>query len=605
MAVDVIKEYLVGIGFNLNEESFQETQEKLTNTGEKIKEFNKGNKKSFLEGNEGLKEFIQLLKKSNTVNNMFPGLQDAFNGAISIVKKIKKLNLDLNNSKKNKVKSENNKIISKTDYKPKNKIKKSPKTKEYKGNDNAIKFKPKARSNDRLKDLMQDVSEAKKNILPFGQALGEGLIKVKDKAKLLAENGGKSLKAFSIKGILSFSKIVLAIVAAVLAVKELIGHLKKMANEDIKNEKLSRQLWTTKQNAKEINDALGTLGANMQDLYLSPTLLKQFNQLRKDSKELGLPPDYEKNIKVVQGLGLEFKRLKQLGKLSMQWIGNYILKYLAGPLAEFKKKLSNFNEKFKKAIPYIGKFVGTILGSILRILLLIFRVLEPIFSIVSKIISFIIGLIEKIPGPIKKILKLIIAITAVIMAGPVGAIVLLIALIDDFFTFLRGGKSIIGSVFGFFREKGLDAMRSIKSKFEDLKESLKQKIKENGWDEYYNNALKCFEGIRKKAQEVWADIREWSKGVWDKTKDFFKGEKGVEMKNSVQHYNKNIASKPNVPPSYATNNKVSNSTNTSNSNNKIANNVEIKVSSNDPKGAANAIGSKIKGINTRNLQGAF
>ncbi|MBO0571855.1 hypothetical protein EXQ43_10935 [Clostridium botulinum] len=441
--------------------------------------------------------------------------------------------------------------------------------------------------------------------MDFKKSSTGGLKDVEASTEALAANGGKSLLKFSLKGATCIAVVVAAVIAAVAAIKKISNFLNELGKQDVQYEKLSRQLWTTKENARDIDSALKTLGVTMQDLWLSPTLLKQFNQLRKDSQQLRLPPEFEDNIKVIQGLGLEFKRLKQFGKLAFQWIGHYILKYVAGPLAEFKQKLSRFNDKFIKIIPYIAKIIGSAIGIVLRILLLIFRVLEPIFSIVSKIVGFVIDLIEKIPRPIKKILKLIGVIAALIMAGPVGVILLIIALLDDLFTFLRGGKSVIGSVFGFFKEKGLDAMRSIKNKFGDLKESLKEKIKENGWDEYYENAIKVFEGIREKAKEVWGDIKEWSKGVWDKTKEFFTGSDGKDIKEKVEVYNKDIKGSKAIAPNYTNNSSTANNNTTSNSNNKVSNTNTINVYGNNPNANANAIGKKLSGINTRNLQGVF
>ncbi|HID0823811.1 TPA: hypothetical protein ACXDAP_001955 [Clostridium botulinum] len=597
MAVDLIKSYLIGIGFDVDSNSAKNAETSIQITEEKIKKFNDNSKKGFSESGDAMKSLFNLFG-SSSIGRLFPELQKPLNGLLKDIKAVKKLYSDLS------------KIgISKKEGKP------TPKNiKKYTGKEKNIKaFKGQhlKKPEDNVKDdggidsgfknLIKSITKSKKSILDFKKSSIGGLKNVETSAESLAVNGGKSLLKFSLKGATCIAVVVAAVIAAVAAIKKVSNFLNELGKQDVEYEKLSRQLWTTKENARDIDNALKTLGVTMQDLWLSPTLLKQFNQLRKDSQQLRLPPEFKDNIKVIQGIGLEFKRLKQFGKLAFQWIGHYILKYVAGPLAEFKQKLSRFNDKFIKIIPGIAKVIGSAIGIILRILLLIFRVLEPIFSIVSKIVGFVIDLIEKIPGPIKKILKLIGVIAALIIAGPVGVILLIIALLDDLFTFLRGGKSVIGSVFGFFKEKGLDAMRSIKSKFGDLKESLKEKIKENGWDEYYNDAIKVFESIREKAKEVWGDIREWSKGVWDKTKEFFTGS---DVKEKVEVYNKDIKGSKAVAPNYTNNSSTANNT-TSNSNNKVSNTNTINVYGNNPNANANAIGKNLSGINTRNLQGVF
>ncbi|MFV3013557.1 hypothetical protein ACLD43_17610 [Clostridium botulinum] len=598
MAVDLIKSYLIGIGFDVDSNSAKDAETSIQITEEKIKKFNDNSKKGFSESGEAMKSLFNLFG-SSSIGRLFPELQKPLNGLLKDIKAVKKLYSDLSKID-----------ISKKEGKPTTKN-----IKKYTGKEKSIKaFKGQSikKSQNDVKDdggidsgfksLIKSISKSKKSVLDFKKSSIGGLKNVETSAESLAVNGGKSLLKFSLKGATCIAVVVAAVVAAVAAIKKISNFLNELGKQDIQYEKLSRQLWTTKENARDIDSALKTLGVTMQDLWLSPTLLKQFNQLRKDSQQLRLPPEFKDNIKVIQGIGLEFKRLKQFGKLAFQWIGHYILKYVAGPLAEFKQKLSRFNDKFIKIIPGIAKVIGSAIGIILRILLLIFRVLEPIFSIVSKIVGFVIGLIEKIPGPIKKILKLIGVIAILIMMGPVGAVIALIAVIDDLFTFLRGGKSIIGSVFGYFKDKGLDAMRSIKNKFNDLKESLKEKIKENGWDEYYENAIKVFESIREKAKEVWGDIREWSKGVWDKTKEFFTGS---DVKEKVEVYNKDIKGSKAVAPNYTNSNSVANNTTTSNSNNKVSNTNTINVYGTDSKSTANTIDKKLKGVNTRNLQGVF
>ncbi|MBD5572399.1 hypothetical protein [Clostridium botulinum] len=598
MAVDLIKSYLIGIGFDVDSNSAKNAETSIQITEEKIKKFNDNSKKGFSESGDAMKSLFNLFG-SSSIGRLFPELQKPLNGLLKDIKAVKKLYSDLSKID-----------ISKKEGKP------TPKNiKKYTGKEKNIKaFKGQhlKKPEDNVKDdggidsgfknLIKSITKSKKSILDFKKSSIGGLKNVETSAESLAANGGKSLLKFSLKGATCIAVIVAAVVAAVAAIKKISAFLNELGKQDVEYEKLSRQLWTTKENARDIDSALKTLGVTMQDLWLSPTLLKQFNQLRKDSQQLRLPPEFKDNIKVIQGLGLEFKRLKQFGKLAFQWIGYYILKYVAGPLAEFKQKLSRFNDKFIKVIPYIAKVIGSAIGIILRILLLIFRVLEPIFSIVSKIVGFVIGLIEKIPGPIKKILKLIGVIAILIMMGPVGAVIALIAVIDDLFTFLRGGKSIIGSVFGYFKDKGLDAMRSIKNKFNDLKESLKEKIKENGWDEYYENAIKTFEGIREKAKEVWGDIKEWSKGVWDKTKEFFTGS---DVKEKVEVYNKDIKGSKAIAPNYTNSSSIANNTTTSNSNNKVNNTNTINVYGTDSKSTANTIDKKLKGVNTRNLQGVF
>lgn len=611
MAVDLIKSYLIGIGFNVDANSAKEAENSIGQAEEKIEKFNKNSKKGFSESGEAMKSLFGLFGSSNVIGKLFPGLQGPVNALIKDIKLAKKLYTGL--SKTEFRKKENKSVTKKVSteamprkilryesknnsFKPYKQYSKANEPKEKEKGDNGTKSG--------LKSLIESLAKAKEKLKDFKINSTKSLTGVEKSTEALSVNGGKALSGFSLKGVAYIGVFAAAVVAAVALTKKLVSFLNGLAKQDIEYEKLSRQLGTTKDNAKDIDGALKTLGVTMQDLWLSPTLLKQFNQLRKDSSQLRLPPEFKDNIKVIQGIGLEFKRLKQLGTMALQWIGHYILKYIAGPLAEFKKKFSGFNDKLIKVIPTIAKVIGSAIGIILRLLLLVFKVLGPIFSIISKIVNFVLGLIDKIPEPLKKILKIIVIIGALILAGPVGALILVLGLLDDLFTFLRGGKSIIGSVFGFFKSIGRSAIEGISSKFGDLKSRFKDgmaSIKDD-WSSYWDKASNTLDKLKDKAKEVWGDIKEWSKGLWEKTKDYV-----ANIESKIQVYNKDIGSSKNTSPNYAySKSSVSNSETTTNSNNKVDNNNTIHVyGSDDPRATASAISKKLTGITTRSVQGVY
>ncbi|BDR73329.1 hypothetical protein K144316041_20370 [Clostridium tetani] len=565
MALDLIKQYLVGIGFQVDSNSVENAEEAIGQAEEKIKKFNKSSNEGFSNTNESMKDLFSLFKSAGNMGKLFPELNKPFNGLIRDIILIKKLYKDI--SKQPKFKKENNdtdspfKILAESILKTKGKLSKLKRT-----------------SKETLKGVMKE-------------------------SELLSNNGGESIKKFSSKGVTSLVLVTASVVVLIKSIKKLFNSIGDLAQQDIGYEKLSRQMWTTKENARDIDSALKTLGVTMQDLWLSPTLLKQFNQLRKDSQQLKLPPEFKDNIKVIQGLRLEFKRLKQFGALAFQWIGHYILKYCAGPLAEIKRGIHKFNNGLLKSIPYIGKIIGSTIGIIIRLILTVGKVLSPIFSIISRLFNFVISIIDKIPGPLKKILKIIGVIGALILTGPVGAIILVLGLLDDLFTFFRGGKSVIGSVFGFFKEKGSSAIESICNKFKDLKGRFKDgmaSIKDD-WNSYWDKASKTLDKLKDKAKKVWGNIKEWSKGIWDKTKEFI----SPNIAEKVNIYNKDIAGSNTVPASYVNSNSTSKNETITNSNNKIDNTNTINIYGSEPKATANAISRNLTGINTRNLQGVF
>lgn len=608
MALDLIKQYLIGIGFNVDSNSLVSAEDNLKQVEGKIDNFNKKGKKGFSETSDSMKDLFKLFQ--STTLGAFPELQKPLNNLakdIKLAERVYKNLVKVTNSKDTKSQEETKKtpekattnikkIISNAKLKESKQIEDIP-IRKIKSN---IDFKEADKKESYFNYLTKDILKVKKHFGELKESSKSDLKGIGNVAKELSEKGGKSILGFSLKSVARFAVIGIAVIALVGAFKKLIGSLNNLASEDIEIEKLSRQLWTTKQNARDIDGALKTLGVTMQDLWLSPTLLKQFNQLRNDSAQLRLPPEFEDNIKVVQGLGLEFKRLKQFISLALKWIGNYILKYLAGPLNDIKRGLSKFNNGLLKAIPVMGKVIGSTIGIILRLILTVGKVLSPIFSIISHFIKFIINLIDKIPGPIKNIIKIIGLIAGLIVAGPIGAIMLVIAAIDDLFTFLSGGKSVIGNVFDFLKEKGTKAIDKVKDKFKEVKENFKSNMSsiKDDWDNYWDKASKTLDKLKDKAKKVWADIKEWSKGLWEKTKDF-----AANVSSKIEGYD-NSAANTSTPQSYLTNN-TANNTSMANSNNKVNNENVFNIYGTDAKSTANEVKSKVSGVTTRNLQGVF
>ncbi|WP_034438003.1 hypothetical protein [Clostridium ihumii] len=635
MSLDLIKQYLIGFGFKVDDNSVKDAENSITGTEERIKEFNKESNKGFLETNETIKNLFSLFK-STSLGTLFPELQKPFNtvlkdiqGAEKAYKKLKSSNEEVKNKSPKKRKTQDTKEDT-INSKDKSQHKKETPAKREDSNkiDDTVKVKEPRKDNNKsfLGLLFKDILTAKKNLTELKNHSKGELKGVETSSEELAVRGGKSILGFSLKSVGNFMLIAGAIATVTTLSKKLFLSLNELGNDDIGYEKIARQLWTTKETARDVDSALKTLGVSMQDLWLSPTLMKQFNQLMKDSQELRLPPEFKDNIEVVKSLNLEFKRGKQILGLTFKWIGSYILKYCAGPLLKIKNGLHKFNDGLLKAVPYIGKVLGSTIGIILRGILMIGQIVTPIFSIISKFIKFIINLIDKIPGPIKNIIKIIGLIAAAILAGPLGAIIGVIAVIDDLFTFLRGGESVIGNVFNKFKDKGLSAIEFIKKigavVFAGPIKAMKFLFKVfEGGKSIIDSVFGFFEEKGKNVANIIEKIASVLMAPLKLVKDLFKLIKGgkslignafgffkdkdkrVNIAEKVEYFNKN-SKDGNAPQSYVTNRSTSNQTNTSN--NKIDNNNVINVyGSGDPKVTANEVNRNLTGIHQRNLGGVF
>jgi hypothetical protein len=419
--LDLIKQYLVGIGFQIDDDSLKKANSSINNAEDNIKKFNDNNKKGFSESSDGLKDLFSLFNIfTQGIGKLSPELRTPFQNMIKDVLLLAKIYAQFNEQ-----------------------LKKQPNNKTSNSEDMQESKQEQPTTNNKQSTSIKSLATVPKNELKNTNLIDQ-VLNTKDATKSLAEEGTENVAKFSLGAAAKFAVVATAAVAVVAGIKKIISGILDLANQDIENEKLSRQLWTTKENAKEVDMAMKTLGVSMQDLWLSPTLLKQFNQLRQDSKELKLPKEYTDNLKIVQGTTLEFSRLKQLGSLAFQWIGNSILKYAAGPLNDLRQTIHSLNDWLIKNIPNIGKVVGGIIGVLIKIIAIILKIGAVLFKLTSPIFNIIelIGKIqdkfESLPEPVKKVLKEI----ALLIIGLAAPILVLLGLLDDLMAYFKGGKSL-------------------------------------------------------------------------------------------------------------------------------------------------------------------
>ncbi|UUZ93231.1 hypothetical protein LJK87_17375 [Paenibacillus sp. P25] len=94
---------------------------------------------------------------------------------------------------------------------------------------------------------------------------------------------GKNISKFADVSVADFAMAGAAVIgfveAAVVGIAKFVDNI---GNAEIGVEKLARQLWTSEQQARSFQAALSATGASLEDLYLSPTLMKQFTESAAD-----------------------------------------------------------------------------------------------------------------------------------------------------------------------------------------------------------------------------------------------------------------------------------------------------------------------------------
>ncbi|MDP4085763.1 MAG: hypothetical protein Q8934_14250 [Bacillota bacterium] len=264
----------------------------------------------------------------------------------------------------------------------------------------------------------------------------------------LAKLAGGTVKQFAIAGVAVTSFFTTAIVG-------MAKFLNGLGNAQIQYEMLARQLWTTKENAEAFDTTLKAMGTNLQQLYLSPTLMQQFQQLHSQAFQMMPPAEFQQQMQFIQSITFEFKRMKLEGTYALQWIGYYFIKYMAGPITSIQMTLHGINDTIIKKMPYWTKVVAEVMSWFGQFGV---TAVESIKGIAQEFNN--IG--DKIPQNIKLIGLAIAALGVIASTGPIGKIILGITAIglavNDFLTYIHGGKSEWGS----FWQKLIDFYNKLK-----------------------------------------------------------------------------------------------------------------------------------------------
>ncbi|MFB0841778.1 hypothetical protein [Paenibacillus oleatilyticus] len=352
----------------------------------------------------------------------------------------------------------------------------------------------------------------------------------------IAKFAGSAVTKFA----LATTAVVSFVAASSIGIAKFIGDL---ARADLENEKLARQLWMSKDAAAAYNNTLKAMGVTLQDLYLSPELMRDFQQLNREAKSLRPPTEFAEQMKMVRSIQFEFARMKLEATYALQWIGYYFVKYMEGPMKQIKQTLSEINGVIVKTMPSWTKIIAQVMSWFARMGIAAFRYFKDIARIFNDLGS-------AIPRNLKLIGAAVAALGVIISTGPFGIItatlLTLILLLDDFYTYLDGGESQFDSFWkkleDFYNKlkgsgvvdefkkgwseafesisKGIEtAGKEIAGFYEDLKKNGTIDNLEQGFRTTFNIIKEIFDGAKIWVQDLYAELSK--QGVLTELKNNF------------------------------------------------------------------------------------
>lgn len=290
----------------------------------------------------------------------------------------------------------------------------------------------------------------------------------------------------------SFAKSSMLIVGTIAGLTKAAWELaESVANADLKTEVLARKLWTTEENARSLASALDALDMSYEDLFF--TTEEQFNrflQLNSLGKTLEAPEELDETLRKIRDIQFEFSKMKMIAQYGTRWVVYFLGQYLGVDIDTVHEKLQSLNEWFIENMPKIADKIAYALSIAIRFFKALLELVKTLYDIGAE--AF-----DRMGSSGVKAIAAIAGAFAVLKSGPVGwflaALSLIVLLLDDFFTWKRGGISYFDwSGFADVFDKMGDKLGNAAEKFGDLSEKFGELMDKIGAKEKVMQLLEWF-----------------------------------------------------------------------------------------------------------------
>lgn len=211
-----------------------------------------------------------------------------------------------------------------------------------------------------------------------------------------------------------------------------------IVENDMQIKRYAQSLWITEDQARRLSRATDALGASFQEIALIPALRDQFNQLNADAFAIATPGDFSESMDFLRDVEFQFTRLSNVVSYTTDWIAYYLGKNVDGPLGQIRQQMSDLVDSFITNAPTWGRYVAQAMNSVLQVIQTITRVGSGLYDTIMQVW-------DAFPQGAKIVIGALTAISAFMLAGPVGQVTALltgaILLIDDYFAYIDGRKS--------------------------------------------------------------------------------------------------------------------------------------------------------------------
>lgn len=254
--------------------------------------------------------------------------------------------------------------------------------------------------------------------------------------------------------------------------------MKSMIDADNEMTRTARHMLTSREQAYALTESLNVMGKEFNSLNdilnMTQAEYREFVELQKAYKSVGVPEDYLQTMQIGRDLMLDINKIRVQFQAGLRRLAYIVLKHFQEPIQRLRKRLQDIQARMPDIIDKVGKFV--------------ISTAHHIANIANGILQIGEFISERLPNSIKRLIPVFAAIGLALLKGPFGIFMLavsaLLLLIDDFMTWKSGGKSFFGDNWKFVGE-------------------MKEKIDEFG------------------KSETWQSIQDFLLGIWAIVKGIF------------------------------------------------------------------------------------
>lgn len=261
------------------------------------------------------------------------------------------------------------------------------------------------------------------------------------------------------------------------------GLMTSVLEVDTAAARFSRRMYISKDAAMSMNTALKEMKASYDDLfYMSGEEFSQFLKLKGWGESLETPADMEKTLNVIRGIQTEFQKIKITLQYAQRWIVYYLGKIMGTDLTNAKNKLSGFNDWLRNTLPIWSKYIAEFFAGV-------YRLGQTVVETFSRLAGSLKKLWDSFTEGQQRAIGAVAGFVGLLKMGPIGmfiaGILALLLVLDDFYTWQRGGKSAWGSTWGdlsdwwgnFFDDDKQQALEALRDKFGQVFDSISKVAK--------------------------------------------------------------------------------------------------------------------------------